>query len=110
MQRAPDGDMVRDQVKAGQRHYGPNWWPEGLEPVECPPTLEYLWEYFLSLHIRREAGKFLDHADVQAWAHLRGRTLQVYELDALDRVEGIFVHLESKAIAAAMRAAAKGRK
>lgn len=110
MQRQGDGCPLRDHIKAAQRQHGPNWWPEGMEPVDCPPPVDYLWGYFLSLGMRREAGKFLGYANVQAWAQMRGRILQAYELDALDRIETIFVHYECRAIAAAVRRVSKERK
>lgn len=91
--RDANGCTERENLEAEwrQRGYRDEHMPHGLQPVDCPEEVKYLWGYFLNLNRRRTASGFglgpIGHADVEAWMRLRGFELMPFEMDAILAIE-----------------------
>lgn len=93
-ERSADGSTLRDHLLSAQRQTGTEH--PALLPAECLEEAKYIYEdYFLSMSRRRISGSVgpgaLSNAEVQAWARLRGVTLSLFEIEALDRIESLWL-------------------
>lgn len=86
--RQPDGSTLREHLTSIARQTGIV--PPELEPVDCPHEVKYIWGYWLSMNQRRHTGEPISNMELQAWASLRGLVLEPFEMDMLDRIEGIY--------------------
>lgn len=73
---------------------------ERPDPPELPDELAYLWMWFLSLHHRRGGNGFgpnrIAWGEVAAWCSLHGIRLAAWELDAIMRLDDVFLLTMSK--------------
>jgi hypothetical protein len=84
---------MREHLESVQRQTGHV--DQNLLPVVCIDQSKYIYEYFTSMNVRRQYGEagpqMITHAEMTAWANLRGVTLSVFECEALDRIERIYL-------------------
>lgn len=93
-ERQKDGATMRDHLESIQRQTGVT--DPLLLPVACPDEAKYLYEdYFLSMNRRRTNNGYgpnaLGHADIHTWAQLHGVRLAPFEVEALDRIETLYL-------------------
>ncbi len=91
--RHPDGATEREHWEALERQTGITH--EKLS-CQCPPAVQYLWEYHGRLNLRRTADErgrpnAITNAELQAWARLNGVPLSPFEVEVLDGLEAIFL-------------------
>ncbi len=95
----PDGATLREHYENLLRQKGVTH--ELLEASECPDSLFYIWEYFLTMNIRRTGNGYgpnpLTPPEVEAWARLHGVRLTPFEAEALDGLETRFLKHFAKA-------------
>jgi hypothetical protein len=92
--RQPDGSTLREHGVALARR-GNGEPPAALASLECPDVVRYLWGYFQDMSTRRTSNGYtvnpLSHQEVQAWAARRGLTIEVWESQALDQLESLYL-------------------
>lgn len=73
---------------------------EGVNPVEFPARLDYLWSWYLSLHAQRQ--RFMgepqpvSEADIGWFFSNRGIALQGWEPDAIRQIDNLVMTELSK--------------
>lgn len=83
-----DGCTVRDHLVSRWRQTGEK--DPLLEPIKIAEEVKYLWEYWVSMHRRRDSGEAISHQEIYSWSQLRGIRLLPFELKALDAMEGVY--------------------
>jgi hypothetical protein len=96
-----DGSTKRQHLISAERQLGET--PEELlNAPELPEYLVYLWNYFMELSRARGNNGFgpspLAYSEIQAWARLTKQALDAWELDAILKLDVLFLNAKSKAI------------
>ena len=98
-ERLDDGSTQRDHATSYLRQTGK--YPPGMDPVECPYELSYLWADWCSMNSRRTSSGFgpnpLSEEDMAAWARRWGIVLESFESDAIDALEALYMRSVAKA-------------
>lgn len=99
--RQADGSTLREHLQSVERQTGET--PQALaEDVECPASMQYLWEYFLMLNVRRNQQRdAIGNVEVLAWAELNGVRLAPFEMRALDAIEAEYLADQRRKVEAA---------
>ena len=96
--RLKDGTRQGDHVLAEYRR--DKVWPEGWEPVECAEEAKYLWSYFCKMSLRRTSNGFkpnpLSHSEVVAWQSRARIRLEVWEEEAIDALEALYISMHAE--------------
>lgn len=73
--------------------------PEELETPPCPENAAYLLGYFDELSSGRQVGMGLSpvsFSDMMAWSNLKKVELEPWEVDALKRLDMLFMSVQNK--------------
>ncbi len=69
--------------------------PKELDVPECPPVVHYIWEWFCQLSNEREytmdGPRGINSTGIRNWAGLRRITLTAFELEAITRLDRIYL-------------------
>lgn len=69
--------------------------PEKPPPPPCPEGLLYIWGYFQMLNKRRTSNGFglnaITNSEMEAWSRLHRITLSIFEVEALEAIEGFYL-------------------
>lgn len=83
------GVTKREHLQQVQRQTGET--PTDLQGPQCPPALEYIWQWFLELHQSRGHSMNgplpLSHQELAAWAQLTQRPLSILEVRLLKSLD-----------------------
>lgn len=73
--------------------------PEELNGPELPEMTEYLWQWFMELHIDRgftETGpQTVSYQDIKAWADITHRAPRPGEVEAIKRLDYLYLRISS---------------
>lgn len=97
-----EGSTQREHLMSEWRQdgYNPDLMPQELDTIDPPDCLLYLWNYFLDMGSRRQSNGYHDmplpHAEVVAWERRRGVHLLPFENDLIDKLDALFVKVQTK--------------
>lgn len=93
--KGEDGHSKRDHLISAAEQGNKAAQQELDEIPKCPQATLYLWNYFLKLDAKRQSNGFgvlpLLISEMEAWFRLRRIKLDHWELDALDRLDTLYL-------------------
>ena len=91
--RESDGQSLRDHLEAVERQTGIR--PEELDGPDFPSLMSYVWSAFLSLSSSRNPALSgvapITYEQIKAWTQVTGNPLSPREVDAIKRLDYIFM-------------------
>lgn len=94
----PDGTPRRAHLESAARSGNAVAQAELDALPAVPEAGDYLWEWFLELHLARASSGFganpIGYADISAWSELTRRQLRPWEVLAIRAIDAVFMEVQ----------------